>query len=166
MSRSETFRQIFDRLYLPVSMYALRITGDTDIARDAVQEAMVALWQKMSGDDTIVNPASYLYRCCRNKALSLLTIDHVGIEDLEDVTEEEIDTSERDARIWEAIGELPEKMRTVFLMSKRDGMKYKEIAEELGISEKTVENQVSGALKRLREALGPKPAKVFFLPFL
>lgn len=166
MSRSEKFRHIFDRLYLPVSMYALRITGDPDIARDAVQESMVALWQKMSGDDTIVNPESYLYRCCRNKALSLLSPERVGIEGLEDVTDEEIDTSERDARIWEAIGKLPEKMRSVFLMSKRDGMKYKEIAEELGISEKTVENQVSGALKRLREALGPRSGNVFFLPFL
>ncbi len=166
MSHPEKFRHIFDRLYLPLSMYALRITGDTELARDAVQEAMVALWEKMSANDSIANPSAYLYRCCRNKALSLIPSDHIGIEEMEDVSEEDIDTAERDARIWKAIGELPERMRITFLMSKRDGMKHKEISEELGISVKTVEHQIAEALKRLREALGPKPGNVFFLPFL
>ena len=89
----------------------------------------------------------------------------LGEDSIPDVGEEEIDTSFRDARIWKAIDKLPEKCREIFLMSKRDGLTNEEIADELGISIKTVKNQMTKAFSRLREALsdGHKP---FFLPFL
>jgi RNA polymerase sigma-70 factor (ECF subfamily) len=53
--------------------------------------------------------------------------------------------------LWTAIDSLPEKCREVFVMSKRDGLKYEEIAEELGLSVNTVRNQISKALKILKE---------------
>ena len=82
-----------------------------------------------------------------------------------DVEQEDIDTSERDAAVWKAIDELPERCRHIFLMSKRDGLSNEEIAVELGLSVKTVKNQLTKALSRLRESLG-KGRKPFFLPFL
>lgn len=87
------------------------------------------------------------------------------IDAIPEISEEAIDTSIRDARIWKAIDGLPEKCREIFLMSKRDGFSNQEIADELGISIKTVKNQMTKALSRLREALsqGHRP---FFLPFL
>ena len=54
-------------------------------------------------------------------------------------------------RLWTAIDSLPERCREIFLMSKRDGLKYEDIADELGISENTVRNQISKALKILKE---------------
>ena len=70
----------------------------------------------------------------------------------EDLTEEErIIRSERDARLWTAIDHLPTERKKIFLLSKRDGLTYQEIATELGISIKTVEHQISKALKTLRE---------------
>ena len=72
--------------------------------------------------------------------------------DVEDTSEEEdILRSERDARLWDAIDRLPPERKKIFLLSKRDGLKYQEIAEELNLSVKTVENQMSKALKALRE---------------
>ena len=65
--------------------------------------------------------------------------------------EEQVRLAERDARLWDAIDHLPPERRRIFLLSKRDGLKYQEIAEELHISIKTVENQISKALKALRE---------------
>ena len=65
--------------------------------------------------------------------------------------EEQVRLAERDARLWTAIDHLPPERRRIFLLSKRDGLKYQEIAEELHISVKTVENQISKALKALRE---------------
>lgn len=62
------------------------------------------------------------------------------------------DRSFTEARLWKLIDELPDRCREIFLMSKRDGMKYSEIAAELGISVKTVEHQISKALRRLRDA--------------
>ena len=88
-----------------------------------------------------------------------------AIESVADISDEDIDTSERDAVLWTAIDALPERCRDIFLMSKRDGMSNAGIAAELGISVKTVENQMTKAFSRLREALAPE-RKVFFLPFL
>jgi len=73
--------------------------------------------------------------------------DTYGIIDDDDAQQR----SQIEARLWTAIDSLPEKCREVFLMSKRDGLKYEEIATELGISENTVRNQISKALKVLKD---------------
>ena len=86
------------------------------------------------------------------------------IADIEDLSEEEqIYQSERDARLWAAIDGLPAERKKIFLLSKRDGLKYQEIAEELQISIKTVENRMGKALKTLR---GNCHTDLLFLFFL
>lgn len=169
------YERLFSRYYLPLGMYSLRITGDTDLAQDVVQEVFAGLWRRvMEGNAELGSPASYLYRAVRNRSLSAVAgkTDYDDIDDValsEPVTEEDVDTSERDARLWCEIGKLPDRMREIFLMNKRDGMKYREIAEELSLSEKTVEHQIFRALRRLRESLAPSGKalpSVFFLPFL
>ena len=73
---------------------------------------------------------------------------------MEDTSEEEdVLRSERDARLWDAIDQLHPERKKIFLLSKRDGLKYQEIAEELNLSVKTVESQMSKALKALRETV-------------
>lgn len=162
------FKQVFDRLYMPLSMFALRLCGDTDDADDIVQEAFMKIWEILESGATIHDIKAYLYRAVRNGAISRMSGEShtLGLEAMADVPDDEIDTSERDARLWEAIGRLPERCREIFLMSKRDGMPNAEIAEELGISVKTVENQMTKAFRQLRATLIPGTAKVFFLPFL
>lgn len=157
----------FRTYYLPLCMYALRLTGNTESAQDAVQDVFGNVWEKISSGNEIDNLKSYLYRAVHNRAFNRPS-GEVAMDESElyDVPEEEVDTSERDARLWLEIGKLPDRMRLVFLMSKRDGMTYKEIAEDLGLSEKTVEHQISKALHRLRDSLAPEGRKVFFLPFL
>lgn len=161
------FEAYFRRLYLPLGMYALRIVDDADVAEDMVQEAFMNTWERLEGGLEISNFKAFMYRSVRNECLSYLSSpkEKVGEEFIPEAGEEEIDTSFRDARIWKAIDELPEKCREIFLMSKRDGYSNEEIADELGISIKTVKNQMTKAFGRLREALssGHKP---FFLPFL
>ena len=161
------FEAYFRRLYLPLGMYALRIVDDADVAEDMVQEAFMNTWERLEGGLEISNLKAFMYRSVRNECLSYLSSlkEKVGEEFIPEAGEEEIDTSFRDARIWKAIDELPEKCREIFLMSKRDGYSNEEIADELGISIKTVKNQMTKAFSRLREALnsGHKP---FFLPFL
>lgn len=164
---TKEFEILFRRLYLPLGMYALRIVDDADVAEDMVQEAFTNTWERLEGGLEISNFKAFMYRSVRNECLSYLSSlkEKVGEEFIPEAGEEEIDTSFRDARIWKAIDELPEKCREIFLMSKRDGYSNEEIADELGISIKTVKNQMTKAFSRLREALnsGHKP---FFLPFL
>ena len=174
------FDRAFRQLYLPLGMYALRIVNDIDSAEDIVEESFLKAWQIAETGKEIENFKSYMYRSVRNGCISFLrkqketiafdeipeNIKHtIDLNAIEDINEDTIDTSFRDARIWKAIDGLPERCREIFLMSKRDGLSNDEIAEELGISIKTVKNQMTKAFSRLREVLsnGHKP---FFLPFL
>lgn len=170
---SREFEASFRRLYLPLGMYAMRLVDDADVAEDLEQDAFMKAWIYIEGGGVIDSFDAFMYRTLRNVCLTYLRDRHrtlgqecvPDISDEEDVSDEEIDTSFRDAGIWKAIDGLPDRCREVFLMSKRDGLSNEEIAEELGISIKTVKNQMTKALARLREALatGHKP---FFLPFL
>lgn len=148
-------------------MYALRIVNDADDAEDIVEETFMKAWQTLSTGTEIRNFDSYIYRCVRNECVSFLRArkDLETSDTIPEVSEETIDTSVRDARIWAAIDRLPDRCREIFLMSKRDGLSNEEIAGELNISIKTVKNQMTKAFARLRESLstGHKP---FFLPFL
>ncbi len=168
---SAIFKIEFDRLYLPLCMYSLRILNIREEAEDIVQQCFVSVWQILGNGEEINNLKGYLYRSVRNRSLkrshelnSELTecIDNIS----DNVSEEDIDTSERDAKLWKAIDNLPEKCREIFLLSKRDGLSNKEIASKMNISVKTVENQMTKAFSRLRESLDNRAGKVFFLPFL
>lgn len=149
------FERQFRALYMPLCMFALRITEDTDTANDAVCDAFEAVWQRISGGFQPEDFKAYMYRSVRNRALRLTDRQEESVEEFAEkwASEEEIDTSVRDAKLWKAVGELPTRQREAFLLSKRDGLTYREIAERMGISEKTVEHQISAAMRKLREAL-------------
>lgn len=154
---SGEFERYFRELYKPLCLFALRFTERLDDAEDIVQQAFADVWDKNINNVLIDNLKSYMYQAVRNRSLSLVaqpvdmqTTDQ--LPDMEDSTEEEqMYNAERDARLWTAIDSLPPERKKIFLLSKRDGLKYQEIAEELNISIKTVENQMGKALKTLRE---------------
>ncbi len=167
MTHSE-LADCYRSLYRPLGMYVLKLVGDVDEAEDIVQEVFGTLIDR-SSDIALATVKPYLYRSVHNRALNWLRNNRgeTSIEGIEEVTDEDIDTSERDARLWVEIGRLPQRCREIFLMAKRDGLSYGDIAEELGISVKTVENQITKALARLRDTLNSRGGrKVFFLPFL
>ena len=159
---------------MPLGMYALRMTGAADVAEDLVQDAFLKAWVYMEDGCEIQNFTAFMYWTVRNVCVSYLRTLHqtVGEDAVLDIADEdsevgkdEIDTSFRDARIWQVIDELPARCREVFLRSKRDGLSNEQIADEMGISIKTVKNQMTKAYSRLRQALDPLH-KPFFLPFL
>lgn len=161
------FEAEFRRLYLPLGMYALRIVGNTEDAEDAVQNVFAHVWELIESGMDVKNFKAYMYRSVRNECLGLIRCrrDDASIDDCPEVADEDIDTSERDAAVWRAVDSLPDACREIFLMSKRDGMTNDEIAFELGLSVKTVKNQLTKAFSRLRTALSPGH-RPFFLPFL
>ncbi len=154
----QEFERHFKSLYKPLCLFALRYTDQVDDAEDIVQQAFADVWDKNRAGHAIGNLKSYLYQAVRNRSLSFATrpVDAEATErlpDMEDSSEEEeILRSERDARLWDAIDRLPPERKRIFLLSKRDGLRYQEIAEELNLSVKTVENQIGKALKSLRES--------------
>lgn len=150
------FEKAYRRLFLPLCMYALRITGDTSLAQDAVQQAVEAVWLRTADGFEPQDLRAYLYIAVRNEATHLIDGES-RFSPLDDdsaaVPEEQIDTSERDARIWKAIDSLSPRCREVFLLSKRDGLSNAQIAEKMAISVKTVENQMTKAYAALRQDL-------------
>lgn len=155
--QSRSFEQDFKRFYQPLCLFALRYVTQVEEAEDIVQQVFADVWEKQQQGDRIEHTKAYLYQAVRNRSLNLVAYSpHLQatdtFPDIEDCSEEErIYQSERDARLWNAIEQLPTERKKIFLLAKRDGLKYQEIAEELHISIKTVENQMSKALKALRD---------------
>lgn len=160
------FTLTYRRLYMPLCMYALRITENTTLAHDAVQGSFMRVWDRLREGHEINSLETYMYRTVRNAAISELRSEgnyEPLPDDLDVVTEEDIDTAERDARLWQAIDSMPPRRREIFLLSRRDGLTYAEIADELDLSVKTVENQLAKATATLR---GLPHIHSFILTFL
>lgn len=149
------FEKEYRRLYLPLGMFALRIVEDVECSEDIVQECFSKVWKAIKEGRKINDFKAFMYQAVRNEALLSLRkrFPEQSIDDLDiTVDAESEDTSLRDARLWRAIDKLPPKCREVFLMGQRDDMTYAQIAEKQGISTKTVENQMSKALRMIRES--------------
>ncbi len=158
MSRLKAeMEHLFRAYYRPLCLYALHFTDDLDMAEDVVSDCYLRFYEILQDDSREVKSAkSYLYSMVKNQALKALSDRSNIINDLSAANhaEEESDLADSsfiEARLWAKIDELPTSCREIFLMSKRDGLKYSEIAEELNISIKTVENQISKAYCKLKE---------------
>ena len=135
-------------------LYALHYLKDVEAVEDVVQDCFVRL---MECEDKPHNIRAWLYTAVRNRCIDQLRRvnpieSDIQPEDLDgQISDDEAqERSVHEARLWTAIDELPKRCREILLLSKRDGLTYHEIAQRLGLSEKTVEHQVSKALKRLR----------------
>lgn len=156
-NKQTEIEDLFRFNYRPLCMYALHYLQDTDLVEDVVQECFTTLWEKLEQGTPVVNRRAYLYMTVRNRCLDQLRRKGIRTESLKPYDTygiiEEDDAQERsviEAKLWTAIDSLPEKCREVFLLSKRDGLKYEEIAKELGLSVNTVRNQISKALNVLK----------------
>jgi RNA polymerase sigma-70 factor (ECF subfamily) len=150
---SSQIDNLFKQYYRPLCLYALHYLGSIEESEDAVQESFSALWQN---PNPVSNYKSYLYQSVRNRCIdrlrSLGKVEIVPVDDVSGITDEEAQQrSEREALLWTAVDSLPPKRREMLLLSKRDGLKYSEIALRMGISENTVRNQISRALETLRK---------------
>jgi RNA polymerase sigma-70 factor (ECF subfamily) len=150
------FEALFRLHYRPLCIYAKGYLYDLDQAEDLVQELFLRLWLDRQKQRDVGNVKAYLYAAVRNRCLSALKVA-VRVIALEDGREPAAEVSvpedehlERIARVQAAIGSLPTERQRIFVMCKYEGLKYQEIADRLGISVKTVENQMGKALKDLR----------------
>lgn len=139
---------LFRRHYRALCLYAVHFLHDLDAAEDLVQDSFVAYWEK---GEIMASEQAYLYRMVHNRCIDILRKDQPAALSEELSMEETIDRSEKEARLWVAIERLPEQRRRCLIMAKRDGLSYKEIAAELGISEITVRNHIARAVASLRE---------------
>lgn len=157
------FEQIFHSLYGELCSYANMFLKDLEAGEEIVQELFVKLWENRESVDIKSSVRSYLLRAVRNSCLNFLK--HQKVEESYKQYNEEIRNessfaldeeyvgSELELKIREVIDQLPPERKKIFLMSRFEGLKYREIADKSGISIKTVENQMGKAIKFLREEL-------------
>jgi RNA polymerase sigma-70 factor (ECF subfamily) len=153
------FEALFKMYYAPLVVYACRFVNETDIAREIVQDFFVRLFEKRQTLAIDISIKSYLYRsvynCCINYINQRVIQDkHLKNIDMEKVDEDnlenEINRLELQQKIVEVIETLPAKCRRIFKMNRLEGLKNEEIAMKLNLSKRTVETQISKALKILR----------------
>lgn len=166
----QTFEKIFKTHFKSLYAYAYTIVKEEMAAEEMVQNVFFKIWERNGGSD-IQSPAlAYLYKSVYHESLNYLKHQKVKaayqahtiyqMKSQTDHASKKIMLSELEQQIDKALSELPEQCRTIFQMSRFEEMKYHEIAARLGLSIKTVENQMGKALKILRLKL------VDYLPFL
>ncbi|RYG06177.1 MAG: RNA polymerase sigma-70 factor, partial [Chitinophagaceae bacterium] len=135
-----------------------------EVAEDIIQDVFISLWDKRYILNIQGTISSYLYAAIRYKFFDLVSHQKIRkdyaanfqiyIDTYASPTESHVNEKELIQLIEKEVGKLPDKMREVFQLSRYGGMSHREIAQQLGVSEKTVKNQVNNALKILRKKLG------------
>lgn len=166
------FRVLFDRYYTPLSIYALRMLNDEEMAIDVVQSFFVALYEQ-SKTLSVSNARSFCYQSVHNRCLNELKHQKVRSAFAERTQataehptsniEDNIYAAELEARLTAAINQLPSQCQNIFKMSRFEGLTNDEIAIRLDISKRTVETQISKALQELRKWAGLAKAILLLL---
>jgi RNA polymerase sigma-70 factor (ECF subfamily) len=157
---------IYDRYWSKLYLQAYNVVRDRHVSEDIVQEIIVQLWIKRSAIQIKCLDA-YLYTAVRYQVFKIIRsykiIESLKTEDISSVndTDQTLMKKDMQKRLDEGISQLPVKCREVFKLSRRDHLSTKEIAVRLGIAPKTVENQLTIALRRLRSII----SQLLFLIF-
>ncbi len=160
MTREE-FKNIFDTHFAGVRNYIYYRSGDQELATDVAQEAFITLWEKKSGFAN-GNIKGLLFKIAGDLLITQLRKRNVAMRYKAKAVDEQFNESPEDLMAYKemlrnyerALENLPEKQRTVFLLSRMEGLKYFEIADNLGVSVKAVEKRMKNALEYLRKSIG------------
>lgn len=162
-SNERAFQVLFHRYYKMCLASALNVLKEQDQAKDIVQDLFFWLWKNREDLDIKSSVPGYLKRATVNRCLNLLKKEQ-KFGDQQDWEEpihsqanphELMEGEELQAFIALALLQLPERCRLIFTLKRIEGYSVKEIAAQLEISPKTIENQITKALKHLRQELEP-----------
>ncbi|MCK4663424.1 MAG: RNA polymerase sigma-70 factor [Bacteroidales bacterium] len=159
----KSFEELFRLYFTPLTYFAKKYINDIETAKEIVHDVFINLWEKRDTIDLNKPVKSYLFTSVNNKCINyirdnkkfnhnIIELDNIN-NDSNWESSDKLVECELEDKINTTINSLPEKCRQIFIMNRFDNLKYKEIANKLGISIKTVEAQMSKALKVLRENL-------------
>lgn len=159
--KEKAFEEIFHTYFKVLAVFAKKFVEDLDIAEDLVQDVLVKLYQNRTSIQFHTSLKAFLFQSVRNKCIDHLRsvktksehhdqIKVMNYDEQFDLNDTMVQT-ELEERVFKAIGLLPDQCQHIFKMSRLEGKRNQEIANELNISKRTVETQISNALKRLRK---------------
>lgn len=172
----EAFRAIFMHYRGRLYDYMLKITGSPETAEDTVHDVFLKIWENRSALLQVQNFGSYIFRAARNQSITgfrrmatetlvLAELQHRRVEALETV--DPAAKKEIRAFIQAAVDRLSPQQRKVFILSRQDGLRHEEIAEQLGISVNTVNFHLGAALRFLRaeiaQTYGPLAIAIYVI---
>jgi RNA polymerase sigma-70 factor (ECF subfamily) len=154
------YKELFESLYSPLFLFAKSMVKSKEAAEEIVSDVFIKIWERRRDLEKIDNLKVYLYVSTRNTALNYLTsrkrsitnpLDefHTEFTSIYFDPEQLLITADMLALIKRAIDQLPPKCKIIFKLVKEDGLKYREVAQIMDISVKTVENQLAIALHKI-----------------
>ncbi len=153
------YKTLFYKYYNWLCNYIYKLSDDYALSEDIVQDIMIKLWENRKTINIESSLKNYLFKSCHNQFLQHIRKEKIKLDFLEslrwdilyDVYSDDDILEAKVNKLHKLINELPPKCKAVFMKSKFEKKKYREIAEDMNISIKTVENQMSKALNYLRE---------------
>ncbi|HPR33491.1 MAG TPA: RNA polymerase sigma-70 factor [Prolixibacteraceae bacterium] len=158
----QSFEILFRTYYAPLCHFARQYLADRDDCEELVQAFFLKIWEKREELDISTSVRNYLFRAVRNHCLNFIKHQKIVRQHHDEVlknseagweSRDYILEADLEDKIRQGIDSLPQRRKEIFLLSRDEGLKYREIADRLGISIKTVETQMGQALKDLREKL-------------
>lgn len=161
------FNMFYELYYDQVFRYAYYFLKDTEACREVIADVFLAVWQSRKMLGQVENLETYLFIAVRNEVTRYNKRTHrydtVSLDDLpiqlertgEELPDDKIAYEEMEKLLGKIIGGLPEKCRLIFLMARQEGLKPKEIAEKLSISENTVRVQMKIAIEKIITQIKP-----------
>lgn len=157
----QAFETIFHRFTPKLKPFVLGIVKVTSVADEIVQDVFLKLWLNRENLNFVNEPSAWLYRVASNAALNQLKKQANEYKHLKNIIAgqgknpndilEQLSAKQLQQLIYEAVANLPEKRRQIYLLTREEGLSHKEIAETMNISVNTVKNQVVHALKSIQE---------------
>jgi RNA polymerase sigma-70 factor (family 1) len=171
-SNKEAFDAIYTKYWDRLYFHLVKAIKDSDEAEDILQEVFYSLWKRRDTLENIESLCAYLFSCVRYGGIRYIrnnikknnyreSWEHFFCEK-DDLFEQQYAAKELSTMLYNEIDKLPPKMREVFVLSRKDEFTYKEIAQKLNISDKTVKKQISNALKHLHLKLNGKVLSALF----
>ena len=158
------YRQLFIQFYNKLSRFVMGFTKNKELTEEIVSDVFINIWRRRKNAGEIKNLKMYLYVSAKNITFNYLKKLHR--ENLTDLNAVEIEpedpfadpgaamiTREMNTKLKNAINALPPRCKLIYTLIKEDGLTYKQTAQLLGISESTVDNQISIALKKISGAI-------------
>jgi len=161
---TQAYKQLFLLFYPSLVSFAVSITRSKEVSEEIVSDVFLKIWEKRQQLDKVENLSFYLFTAVKNKCLNQLQdqknrvnleINDAVIEfkSLYHDPEQRLISAETIKEIQKAVQDLPPRCRMIFKLVKEEGFRYKEVAELMQLSVKTVENQMSLAFKKIGSAV-------------
>jgi RNA polymerase sigma-70 factor (family 1) len=158
------YKKLFSNFFLPLKSFAKAILKSNELAEEVVSDVFMEIWSNRKNLKNIENLNVYLYICVRNASLkklkqtqkaSTVSLDDMQVDfaSADPDAETNLVTQELYQKIEMAINLLPQQCKIIFKLAKEDKLKYKEIAQILNISVKTIDHQLAIALKKIASVL-------------